>query len=236
MLYNLGMKYSNLVKAKFLSRPNRFLADVEIHGEIHRVHIKNTGRLKELLISGCTVFLTKSDNPNRKTAYDLICVEKLSDATSVLFNIDSQASNDVCEEFLKKGMLFDKITLIKREVKYNDSRFDFYIETENKKAFLEVKGVTLDDNGIALFPDAPTQRGLKHINELAKVSHNGYEAYILFVLQYKGAKVFSPNTKAQPEFASALKKAQNEGVKIIAIDCIITPDSIEADNFVGIKI
>lgn len=231
------MEYNNTIKAIFKSRPNRFLADVIIENEIHQVHIKNTGRLKELLIEGCTVYLTKSDSTNRKTAYDLVCVEKqTSKDNTVLFNIDSQVANTITEEWLNKRILFNDAISIKHEVKYNNSRFDFFIKTENEKFFLEVKGVTLDNNGIALFPDAPTQRGIKHINELIDATKNGYGAYILFVLQYKGAYKFMPNTQTHADFATALKNAQNAGVNILAVDCEVTPSIISIDSFVEVNI
>ena len=186
------MKYSNVIKGKFISRPNRFIAQVEIDGKCETVHVKNTGRCKELLISGTTVYLAKADNPERKTAYDLIGVEKQRMGKPELsVNMDSQAANDAAAEWLQKGPLFPKDARICREVRYGNSRFDFYIEYEGKTAFLEVKGVTLEQDGIALFPDAPTERGVKHIKELISCKQNGYEAYILFVVQMKEIHVLN---------------------------------------------
>ena len=213
------------------------MAEVDIDGNIHNVHVKNTGRCKELLQKGCTVYLTKSDNPQRKTQYDLICVEKVNDDLSTtLFNIDSQAPNELCEEWLKEGNLIEGIIRIKREVKYKNSRFDFYIETKTEKIFAEVKGVTLDVGGVALFPDAPTQRGIKHINELINARNEGYSAHIIFVLQYKGAKEFAPNEKMHPEFANVLRLAKEKGVIISAVDCRLKADEAKIDEFVKVKI
>ncbi len=226
------MKYENIVKGIFLSRPNRFIAEVLIDGIKQTVHVKNTGRCKELLIKGNEVWLQKSDNPFRKTAYDLIAVKK----GDLLINMDSQIPNAVAAEWLKKGKLFSKEVVIKREVTFGNSRFDLFFEDKNRKAFIEVKGVTLENDGVASFPDAPTLRGVKHINELIKCVQNGFEAYIIFIIQMKGVHLFTPNFETHPEFGEALKKAQQNGVKIIALDCIVTENSIEADSFVNIKI
>lgn len=226
------MKYENIVKGTFLSRPNRFIAEVLIDGIKQTVHVKNTGRCKELLIKGNEVWLQKSDNPLRKTAYDLIAVKK----GDLLINMDSQIPNAVAAEWLKKGKLFSKEVVIKREVTFGNSRFDLFFEDKNCKAFIEVKGVTLENDGVASFPDAPTLRGVKHINELIKCVQNGFEAYIIFIIQMKGVHLFTPNFETHPEFGEALKKAQQNGVKIIALDCIVTENSIEADSFVNIKI
>ncbi len=223
------MKYkSKVIKGNFVSRPNRFIANVIINGKEEKVHVKNTGRCKELLVPGCSVYLCSSMNPNRKTGYDLIA----SDKNGNLINMDSQAPNDVAEEWLKNGELFSESAVIKREVKYGNSRFDFYIEDGSRKAFLEVKGVTLENNGIASFPDAPTQRGVKHLKELEKCIKDGYEGYIFFIIQMKGVSLFTPNRKTHPEFAEALVNAEKSGVGIIVKDCIVTPDSLNADKTV----
>ncbi len=226
------MKYRNIVEAKFLARPNRFIAHVELDGKKETVHVKNTGRCKELLVPGCRVYLSVAENPDRKTKYDLIAVEKQlgKKNSSRLVNMDSQVPNSVTEEWLKKGGLFSKKALIKREYTYGKSRFDFYIEDGNRKAFLEVKGCTLEDDGVACFPDAPTERGVKHIQELQKSLDEGYEAYILFVIQMKKVTVFKPNDITHKAFGDALREASRAGVKILACDCIITPDSIEIDT------
>lgn len=231
------MEYKNIVKGIFLSRPNRFTANVLINGNEETVHVKNTGRCKELLIKGCTVYLFKSDNPNRKTEYDLIGVEKLKDDGSfLLINMDSQIPNDVANEWLLKGNIISKNARIKREYTFGKSRFDFYMEDASRKIFLEVKGVTLEEKGIALFPDAPTLRGVKHIKELENAVRAGYEAYILFIIQMKGIKYFTPNCNTHKEFAQALKHAKENGVKISALDCTVTENSITADKEIPVKI
>ncbi len=225
------MKYEKIVKGIFLERPNRFIAYVRIGDNIETVHVKNTGRCKELLREGSVVYLFESDNPRRKTKYDLVAVEKyIDDYKSILVNIDSQVVNDVAEEWLKCGNLFSKNAKIKREVTFENSRFDFYIEDENIKAFLEVKGVTLENEGVASFPDAPTERGIKHLKELCKCKEQGFDAYVLFVIQMKGIKLFKPDEKIYPEFADTLRDAVKCGVKIICIDCIVFDNEIIADT------
>lgn len=230
------MKYKNIVKGTFLSRPNRFIAKVLIDGEEHTVHVKNTGRCKEFLINGADVYLEMSDNPARKTKYDMIAVEKVRENDVLLINFDSQVANDAAYEFLKSGKLFSYEAIVKREVKYGDSRFDFYIEDGERKAFLEVKGVTLEFDGVAYFPDAPTERGVKHINELIKCKKDGYEAYILFVVQMKGVYKLKPNDDTHKAFGDALRNAANSGVNILAVDCNITPDSIEVDSYINVEL
>lgn len=226
------MKYNRIVEGRFIERPNRFIAKVNIGGEVETVHVKNTGRCKELLKENARVYLSVSDNPLRKTKYDLIAVLK----NETLVNMDSQIPNDVAEEYLKSGALFSKNAIIKREVTYGESRFDFYIEDGDRKAFLEVKGVTLEQDGIARFPDAPTERGTKHINELIRCQKEGFDAYILFVIQMKGVKYLEPNFSTDPIFSETLKKAKKNGVKILALDCIVTPDSITFDKEIQVKI
>lgn len=230
------MTYKKIVEGRFISRPNRFIANIEINGNEETVHVKNTGRCKELLITGCKVFLAPSENPKRKTKYDLIAVIKKADNKEILINMDSQIPNLVAEEWLRKGELFSKEALIKREVTFKNSRFDIYVEDGQRKAFIEVKGVTLENNGTLMFPDAPTLRGIKHINELIEAAKAGYEAYILFVIQMKGAKEFKPNDLTHKEFGDTLRKAKASGVKILAYDCKITPNSIELDSPVKINI
>ena len=231
------MKYSNIIKGEFISRPNRFIANVKIENEIHTVHVKNTGRCKELLVPNCTVYLSGSDNPNRKTKYDLIAVEKeRKNKPPLLINMDSQIVNYVAEEWLKESGFFGKNAAIRREVTFGKSRFDFFIETENQKTFLEIKGVTLEKDGIALFPDAPTERGLKHINELIEAKRKGYSSYILFVIQMKEITEFSPNSETHMEFAKSLKKAEEKGVKIMAMDCDVSPDEIKISKEVKIHL
>lgn len=226
------MTYKNITRGKFLSRPNRFIANVEINGKTETVHVKNTGRCRELLVPNATVFLEKSDNPLRKTQYDLVAVYK----DNLLINMDSQIPNDVAFEWLKNGNLFSKNAKIRREVTHNKSRFDFYIEDGNRKIFLEVKGCTLEQDGIAMFPDAPTERGVKHIEELIGCLEEGFEAYILFVIQMKPVKVFKPNDNTHKAFGDALRKAYESGVRILAYDSIVTPNSIKIDKEVKILI
>ncbi len=230
------MKYENVTRGIFLSRPNRFIANVEIDGVSKTVHVKNTGRCKELLIPGAEVYLEISKNPARKTKYDLIAVKKVIGNKSLLINMDSQIPNACAYEWLKNSTLFSRQASITREVTFGSSRFDIFVSDGDRKAFLEVKGVTLEKDGLALFPDAPTERGVKHIRELMRAVECGYEAYVLFVIQMKGVTKFTPNKETHFEFANALKEAQHCGVKILAMDCIVSSDSIFIDSPVPIEI
>ena len=230
------MKYKNIKAAKFISRPNRFIAKVLINGSEEIVHVKNTGRCKELLTEGCTVYLEESDNPNRKTRYDLVAVEKLRGGKPpLLVNMVSQIPNAAAEEWLRKGEFFSEQTVIRREFTYGGSRFDFRIEDGGKVSFLEVKGVTLENDGIASFPDAPTERGVKHIHELIRAHREGFGAYILFVVQMKEILELRPNDATHRAFGDALRLAEREGVKILAYDCIVTPDSMTIDKPISIR-
>ena len=217
------MKYKDIVKGTFIERPNRFIAYVEIDGRQEKVHVKNTGRCRELLQKGVTVYLEKSGNPGRKTAYDLVAVEK----GGLLVNMDSAAPNLAAGEWLASGGLLAPVKLIKPECTYGNSRFDFYVESEAVKMWLEVKGVTLETQRTALFPDAPSLRALKHVEELIQAKENGYEAGILFVVQMEGIRRFTPNWETQPAFAQALERAQEAGVAIYARGCHVTQDSME---------
>ena len=229
------MKYENVIKGEFISRPNRFIAKVNINAKEETVHVKNTGRCKELLIKGATVYLSVSDKESRKTKYDLIAVEKIREnGKALLINMDSQIPNDVAEEYLKKGEIFSKDAVIKREVTYKNSRFDIFVADKATKAFVEVKGVTLENNGVAMFPDAPTLRGVKHIKELIAAKNEGYDAYILFVIQMKGVRKFTPNAETHPEFAEILKVAEKSGVKILAYDCRVDYNTIEIGEKVSV--
>ena len=231
------MTYDSVVKATFLSRPNRFIAKVLVNGQEETVHVKNTGRCRELLIPGCTVYLNRSDNPNRKTKCDLIAVEKERQGSApLLINMDSQAPNEAAAEWLPRSGLFSAQAHIRREVTYGDSRFDFYVEEGARKAFLEVKGVTLEQDSVALFPDAPTERGVKHLRELCEVVDDGMEAYLLLVIQMKDIDLFRPNTATHPAFAEALKAAAEKGVGILAMDCVVTPDSMAIDKPVVVEL
>ena len=226
------MKYLNIIQGKFLSRPNRFIANVQVNGKTEVVHVKNTGRCKELLIPNTKVYLSVADNPERKTKYDLIAVEK----KSIIVNIDSQAPNAVVQEWLKKGNLFSKKALIRREYTYGNSRFDFYVEDGQRKAFIEVKGVTLEKDKIAYFPDAPTERGVKHIKELESSVEDGYEAIILFVIQMKKIIKFKPNDETHRAFGDALRQANKNGVKVMAMDCFVSFDSMAIDKPVKVEL
>ena len=226
------MIYKQVKQGKFISRPNRFIANIEIDGDTQVCHVKNTGRCRELLIPGTRVFVQKSDNPMRKTIYDLISVYK----DDMLINMDSQAPNRVFYEWAKQSGYFKNLTYIKPEYKYKNSRFDFYIEADGKKIFVEVKGVTLENEGIVSFPDAPTQRGVKHINELIDAVNSGYEAYVFFIIQMERCTCFTPNAENHKEFADALANAKEKGVIIKALNCTVTPESLEAKDFIEVKI
>lgn len=195
------MHYSNIEKGIFLSRPNRFLAHVAVGGKEVICHVKNTGRCKELLIPNCEVYVQHHNNPNRKTEYSLISVQK----GNRLVNIDSQAPNAAVKEWLEQNQVIQHIQNIYPEKKYCDSRFDFYLERKERPAYVEVKGVTLEEDGVVLFPDAPTERGIKHVYELCQCRKNGYDAYIIFVVQMQDVRYFTPNKKTHPAFGQALQ-------------------------------
>ncbi len=224
------MKYKNIKEGVFLSRPNRFIAKVLIEGREETVHVKNTGRCRELLVPGARVFLEESDKPDRKTKFDLISVYK----GEVLYNIDSQAPNKVFGEYIEK--MFGGIKIVKPECRYKNSRFDFYVEYEDKKAFVEVKGVTLEEDGVMLFPDAPTERGVKHINELCDCVKEGYEAYAVFVIQADEGEYFTPDEKRHKEFAEALRLAEKSGVKILAFNCRTGKDFLEIKGLTDVRL
>lgn len=213
------MKYGRVIHGKFLERPNRFIANVEIEGHTETVHVKNTGRCRELLIPGTDVILEIADNPSRKTNYDLISVKKEGFGW---INIDSQAPNKIAGEWL--GTL--EFDLVKPEHTYGNSRIDFYMEKGDKKYLMEVKGCTLEIDGIGYFPDAPTQRGVKHLRELTKAVSEGYECFITFVIQMENITEVLPNTKMQPEFGEALDEAYNAGVKIVYLCCEVEEDEV----------
>lgn len=215
------MQYKNTIHGKFLSRPNRFIAQVEIEGQVETVHVKNTGRCKELLRSGVDVVLEISDNPSRKTKYDLISVYK---ENLGWVNIDSQIPNKVVKEWLEK----QDYTKIKPEYTYGDSRIDFYMEKWEEKYLMEVKGCTLEIDGIGYFPDAPTERGIKHLRELVKATEQGYHCFAAFVIQMEHVHEVRPNIKTHPEFGIALEEARHAGVEILFIECEVTENSIKA--------
>lgn len=218
----IPMHYPNMVPGTFLSRPNRFIAHVEIGGEAEVVHVKNTGRCRELLPRGAQVWCQKSGNPNRKTKYDLITVRK----GDRLINMDSQAPNIAAGEWLKAGGL-GSIENLKAESRHGDSRFDFSFTLDGRRCFLEVKGVTLEDDGVCAFPDAPTERGAKHLRGLTQAAKDGYGAYVLFVIQMSDVKYLHPNDATDPDFGTALREAAANGVQILAMDCAVTEDSME---------
>ena len=226
------MKYLNIEEAVFKERPNRFIAYVETRNGREICHVKNTGRCKELLQPDATVYVQRNDNPSRKTKLDLIAVKK----NQYLINMDSQAPNVAVKEWLKAGNLFSETAKIYPEKKYGDSRFDFYIEDGERKAFMEVKGVTLENDGVCAFPDAPTERGVKHIRELIKCMEEGYEAYILFVIQMSPVKYLKPNDVTHKAFGDALREAKKAGVHVLARDCRITIDSMEIMNEVEVRL
>ena len=216
------MQYKHIVQGTFLDRPNRFIAHVEVDGQVQVVHVKNTGRCKELLVSGAAVYLEGNTHPNRKTAWDLVVVEK----GGRLINMDSQAPNRVFEEWVKSGNFLADVSLIRPETKFNDSRFDFYVEAGGERHFIEVKGVTLEEHGMVRFPDAPTQRGVKHLEELIRARKQGYESWVCFVIQMSDVKRFEPNDVTHPQFGQALRRAKQAGVHVLALDCAVTPNSL----------
>lgn len=227
------MHYSSVTPATFLSRPNRFVARVLLGGEPQTVHVKNTGRCRELLVSGTTVYLAAGDNPARKTKYDLVAVEK----GPLLVNMDSQATNKVFAEWARTGAFRPGLTLLRPETVWGNSRFDFYWEADDgRKGFVEVKGVTLEEDGHARFPDAPTLRGVKHLEELARCRSEGYEAAVCFVLQMAGMVDFAPNDVTHPAFGEALRRAAEHGVEVLAMECDVTPGSLTLARPVPVKL
>lgn len=231
---------TSVIPARFLSRPNRFVASVEIHGAPILVHVKNTGRCKELLVPGATVYVAAAENAERKTPYDLVAVEKiLPDGRKETVNLDSQAPNAIAAEWLPVSGLFSSEAIFRREVTCGASRFDFCIENADGKgttAYLEVKGCTLEQEGVARFPDAPTERGVKHIRELTALALEGKAAYILFIIQMKGVHVFCPNDETHRAFGDALREANAAGVQILAVDCRVTSNTVTADSYIPVDL
>ena len=225
------MHYDNMVFGVFLARPNRFIAQIQINGQTEVVHVKNTGRCRELLPVGAQVWCQQSDNPNRKTKYDLITVQK----GHRLINMDSQAPNLAAKEWLAAGGL-GEIQNLRAETRHGDSRFDFSFIKEGKQCFLEVKGVTLEKDGICAFPDAPTERGAKHLRGLTEAAKAGYGAYVLFVIQMKDVQYLHPNDATDPEFGKALREAAANGVTVLAMDCAVDVDSMEIRKNVLVKL
>jgi sugar fermentation stimulation protein len=230
------MRYEKVQMATFLARPNRFVAlCLMFDGSIQESHVPNTGRCRELLVPGCRVFLQFHDNPRRKTRHTIIAVEK----NGILINMDSQAPNRVVEEALQDGSLLltkEAPTLIRREAPYDQSRLDFYLEAPGERVYAEVKGVTLEENGVVRFPDAPTQRGLRHIRELIRAVGEGFGAAVIFVVQMDDAQYFAPNDDTQPEFGRALKEARDAGVRLVARCCDVTPLRITLGKEIPIQL
>ncbi|HOB19959.1 MAG TPA: DNA/RNA nuclease SfsA [Candidatus Atribacteria bacterium] len=230
------MKYPDIVTGIFLQRINRFIAHVAVRGKEERVHVKNTGRLKELLVPGAVCYLQEHAGQARKTGYSLIAVKK----GDRIVNIDSQVPNKVVQEALAGGLelpgLSGKVALIRPECQFGDSRFDFYIETDHEKAFIEVKGVTLEAGGVAMFPDAPTVRGVKHVKELIAARKAGFKSYIIFVVQMRGVDHFTPNDAMHREFGDAVREAANSGVWVLAYDCHAVPDELVLGDRIGVML
>ena len=230
------MKYKNIIQGNFLTRPNRFIAYVRVGENVEVCHVKNTGRCRELLLPESVVYLEESDNPARKTRYDLVAVKK----GERLINMDSNAPNQVVKEWLNSEscQLFSKGEQreIKPEYKYGNSRIDFYGETKDRKLLIEVKGVTLEENNVVRFPDAPSQRAVKHVTELEKAVEEGYECYVLFVVQMRGVNYFTPNVDTHPEFCQALMQAAEHGVKVLAYDCEVTEKSMKINAPVPVRL
>ena len=225
------MTYENMTPGIFRSRPNRFIAHIELDGAVEICHVKNTGRCRELLIPGCTVWCQRSANPSRKTKFDLIAVQK----GDRLINMDSQAPNKAAGEWLASGGL-GEISDLRAEVKHGDSRYDFSFVKDGKRCFLEVKGCTLENDGVCAFPDAPTERGAKHIRGLTAAAGEGYGAYILFVIQMPDVKYIRPHDETDPEFGHALREAAQKGVTVLAMDCAVTPETMDIRLPVPVKL
>lgn len=219
------MKYNNILPAVFLDRPNRFIAHVELNSSVETVHVKNTGRCKELLVRGCQVYLSASNNPARKTKYDLVAVEK----GPLLINMDSQAPNTAVGEWLRSGGL-GQMDKVQAEYRIGDSRFDFYAERSGDRFLIEVKGCTLEVDGMALFPDAPTLRGVKHVHELAQYAREGWHCAVIILVQTRPVRCFKPNWATHADFGHALREADASGVNILAFDSIVTPDSLSVGS------
>ena len=225
------MKYGHMVAGRFLARPNRFIAHVQINGQTEICHVKNTGRCKELLSIGAEVWCEKAANPNRKTKYDLITVKK----GDRLINMDSQAPNIAAGEWLAAGGL-GQVESIRPETFHGDSRYDFSFVKDGKTCFLEVKGVTLENDGVCAFPDAPTDRGAKHLRGLTQAVKDGFGAYALFVIQMADVKYLHPNDATDPEFGKALREAAENGVQVMAVDCQVTEDTMVIGSFVEVRL
>jgi len=224
------MIYENIEPAVFIDRPNRFIANIEIGGRPEICHVKNTGRCRELLLPGAKVLVQKNESPSRKTGYDLISVWK----GARLVNIDSAAPNKVFAEWVRAGRLFGDLTQLRPEARFGNSRLDFYVEANGRRAFAEVKGVTLEEAGVVRFPDAPTARGVKHLRELVSCVEAGFDAWAIFIVQMKGVSYFEPNWETHPAFGEVLRAAERAGVNLLALDCHVTETGITAADPVPI--
>lgn len=220
------MRYGNICRGRFLARPNRFVARVEVDGAEVVCHVKNTGRCRELLVPGAAVYLERAGDAKRKTAFDLVAVEK----GDLLINMDAQAPNRVFGEFAAQGRFLPGLTAIRPEYVWGDSRFDFRLEDDAGPILVEVKGVTLEEDGEVLFPDAPTERGVKHLRGLRRAAEEGLRAAVVFVIQMEGPRLFRPNDRTHPAFGEALREAAAAGVQVLAWDCRVTPDSLTMNN------
>lgn len=230
------MTYPNIRPGVFLRRPNRFIAHVEVDGREEVCHVKNTGRCRELLVPGNRVWLVESDNPARKTRYDLVAVEKQRGEETLLVNMDSQAPNHIFGEWAREGSFRPDLTFLRPETTWGNSRFDYYWESSEKRGFVEVKGVTLETDGIVRFPDAPTERGVKHLEELIAARRAGYEAAICFIVQMPGMKWLEPNDATHPAFGEALRRCAREGVEVFALECDVIPGTVTVRGQLPVKL
>ncbi len=226
------MRYSNIHQAVFLRRPNRFIAHVELEGVETVCHVKNTGRCRELLVPGAEVWLEQSGNPNRKTAYDLVTVRK----GQRLINMDAQAPNRIFREWAERGGFLDNLTLLKPEFPFGASRLDFYAEAAGQRHLIEVKGVTLEEDGVARFPDAPTERGVRHLQELTRAVGEDYICHAIFIVQMAGTRYMEPNDATHPAFGEALRTAEQAGVQVLALGCRVTPEEVVVSRRVPVRL
>ena len=230
------MTYPNIRPGIFLRRPNRFIAHVEVEGVEEICHVKNTGRCRELLVPGAKVWLVESDNPARKTRFDLVAVEKVRADGTLLINMDSQAPNHIFREWAEAGNFRPDLKILRGETTYGNSRFDFYWEDSEKRGFVEIKGVTLEQDGVVRFPDAPTERGVKHLEELISARAAGYEAAVCFIVQMEGMKHLEPNDATHPAFGDALRKCAASGVEVFALECETAPGYVKAVRPIPVKL
>ena len=230
------MTYPNIRPGTFIKRPNRFIAHVEVDGAEEICHVKNTGRCRELLVPGAKVWLVESDNPARKTRFDLVAVEKVRADGTLLINMDSQAPNHIFREWAEAGNFRPELKILRGETTFGNSRFDFYWEDSGKRGFVEIKGVTLEQDGVVRFPDAPTERGVKHLEELISARAAGYEAAVCFIVQMEGMKHLEPNDATHPAFGEALRKCAAAGVEVFALECETAPGYVKAVRPIPVKL